>query len=231
MIAMPLIFTSGWTSGINCYAVVLMLGLLGRSGHASAVPATLERPDVLIAAAVLFCCQLLAGKVPYLDSIWDLIHTGIRPVVGGTIGVLMAQHARGSLALAAAAAVIGGGTSLVTHLVKAGIRLGINASPEPVSNILASLLEDVTVAGMVVFALLHPLLASALAAFLLLLGLVTVVLLIRRIRRSWRNRRARRAHRRAMPHGQTLPDRSGPRPAHRLQPARHQPARGPMALR
>jgi hypothetical protein len=211
MIAMPLIFTSGWTSGINCYAVVLMLGLLGRSGHASAVPATLERPDVLIAAAVLFCCQLLAGKVPYLDSIWDLIHTGIRPVVGGTIGVLMAQHARGSLALAAAAAVIGGGTSLVTHLVKAGIRLGINASPEPVSNILASLLEDVTVAGMVVFALLHPLLASALAAF--------------------RNRRARRAHRRAMPHGQTLPDRSGPRPAHRLQPARHQPARGPMALR
>lgn len=197
MSAIPLIFTSGWASGINCYAVVLLLGLLGRYGHASAVPATLERPDVLIVAAVLLSCQLVAGKIPYLDSVWDLVHTGIRPVVGGAIGVLMAQHAHGSLALAIAAAATGGSTSLVTHLVKSGIRLGVNTSPEPVTNIIVGLLEDVAVAGVVVFALLQPLLAAAIVAVLLLAGLLVMILLIRRIQRAWRNRRARRRYRQA----------------------------------
>jgi hypothetical protein len=170
--AIPLIFTSGWASGINCYAVVLMLGLLGRFGHEPAVPPTLERWDVLAVAAVLFACQFVAGKIPYVDSAWDLVQT-------------------------AAAAAVGGGASLVTHLAKTGIRLGVNASPEPVSNIIASVLEDLAVAGMVAFALLHPVPAAILAAVLLGLGLLATVLLARRIRRSWRNRRARRQQRRA----------------------------------
>lgn len=197
MSAIPLIFTSGWASGINCYAVVLMLGLLGRFGHEPAVPPTLERWDVLAVAAVLFACQFVAGKIPYVDSAWDLVHTAVRPVLGGAIGVLMAHHAHGHLVQAAAAAAVGGGASLVTHLAKTGIRLGVNASPEPVSNIIASVLEDLAVAGMVVFALLHPVPAAILAAVLLGLGLLATVLLARRIRRAWRNRRARRQQRSA----------------------------------
>jgi uncharacterized protein DUF4126 len=192
MSALPLIFTSGWASGINAYAVVLLMGLLGRFGHQAAVPPTLERTDVLVVAAVLFGGQFVAGKIPYVDSAWDLVHTAVRPVLGGAIGVLMAQHAHGSLARAITAAALGGGTSLASHLVKTGVRLGVNASPEPVSNIIASLLEDLTVSGMVVFALLHPVPAAVVAAVLLGLGVLAVVLLARRIRRAWRQRRDRR---------------------------------------
>ncbi|HXP20640.1 MAG TPA: DUF4126 domain-containing protein [Streptosporangiaceae bacterium] len=192
MTAIPLIFTSGWASGINSYAVVLMLGLLGRFGHMSAVPPTLERTDVLVVAGVLFACQFVAGKIPYVDSAWDLVHTAVRPVVGGAIGVLMAHHAHGSLPQAIGAAAVGGGAALVTHLVKTGVRMGVNTSPEPVSNIVASVLEDLTASGMVVFALLHPVLAALVAAVLLVLGMLVVVLLASRIRRFWRRRRERR---------------------------------------
>jgi hypothetical protein len=195
MSALPLIFTSGWASGINAYAVVLLMGLLGRFGHQAAVPPTLERTDVLVLAAVLFACQFVAGKIPYVDSAWDLVHTAVRPVLGGAIGVLMAHHAHGSLAQAVAAAALGGGTSLASHLVKTGVRLGVNASPEPVSNIIASVLEDLTVSGMVVFALLHPVPAAVVAAVLLGLGVLAVILLARRIRRAWRQRRDRRRER------------------------------------
>ena len=197
MTDLPLIFTSGWASGINSYAVVLVLGLLGRYGHQAGVPPTLERTDVLAVMAVLFCGQFVAGKVPYLDSAWDLAHTAIRPVIGGAIGLLMAHHAHGSLAQAVAATVVGGGTALVTHLAKTGVRMGINVSPEPVSNIIASLLEDVTVAALVSFALLHPVPAAIIAAVLLALGLALAVVLASRIRAGWRRRRERRQHRQA----------------------------------
>ena len=197
MTDLPLIFTSGWASGINSYAVVLVLGLLGRYGHQAGVPPTLERTDVLAVMAVLFCGQFVAGKVPYLDSAWDLTHTAIRPVIGGAIGLLMAHHSHGSLAQTVAATVVGGGTALVTHLAKTGVRMGINVSPEPVSNIIASLLEDVTVAAVVSFALLHPAPAAIIAAVLLVLGLVLAVVLASRIRVGWRRRRERRQQRQA----------------------------------
>ncbi len=205
MSAIPLIFTSGWASGINSYAVVLVLGLLGRFHHMTAVPPTLERTDVLVVAGALFLCQFVVGKIPYVDSVWDVVHTAVRPVMGGAIGVLMAHHAHSltqaiggaSMTQAVGGASIGGGTALVTHLVKTGVRLGINTSPEPVSNIIASVLEDLTVAGMVAFALLHPVLAAVIAATLLVLGLILVILLAKRIRRAWRRRRERRLQRQA----------------------------------
>ena len=194
MSAVPLIFTSGWASGINSYAVVLLMGLLGRYAHMGSVPPTLERTDVLVVAAVLFLGQFVVGKIPYVDSAWDAVHTVIRPVMGAAIAALMAGHAH-SLSQALAAS-IGGGTALVVHLIKSGIKLGVNASPEPFSNIVVSLIEDLVVAGIVVLALLHPLAAAIIAAVLLVLGLVLVIALARRIRRAWRNRRERRERRR-----------------------------------
>jgi hypothetical protein len=197
--AIPLIFTSGWASGINAYAVVLVLGLLGRYDHQAAVPPALERTDVLAVMAALFLAQFVVGKIPFADSAWDLVHTAIRPVMGGALGVLIAHHAHGSLARAVAAAALGGGTSLVTHLAKTGVRLGVNASPEPVSNIIASLAEDLAVAALASLALLHPVPAAIIAGTLLALGLAAVILLARRIRRAWRSRRERRRQRAGRP--------------------------------
>ena len=193
MTAIPLIFTSGWASGIDAYAVVLLMGLLGRYAHNGAVPPVLERTDVLIAAGVLFAIQFVADKIPYLDSASDIVHTVIRPVLGGAIGVLLAGHAH--TLPQALAAVIGGGTALATHLIKTGVRMGVNTSPEPFSNIIVSLTENVTVAGLVVFALLHPVPAAIIAAVLLVAGLVVLIFLASRIRKFWRYRRERKAGR------------------------------------
>ena len=193
--AIPLIFTSGWASGIDAYAVVLLMGLLGRYAQMGAVPPVLERADVLIAAGVLFCIQFIVDKIPYLDSASDIVHTVVRPAAGAAIGALLAGHAH-TLPQAAAAAV-GGGTALATHLIKSGVRMGVNTSPEPFSNVIVSLLENVTVAGLVAFALLHPVPAALIAAALLVFGLIAVIFLMSRIRRFWRNRRERRLARQA----------------------------------
>jgi len=203
MLPVPLLFASGWASGINAYAVVLLLGLYGRFGHVAAVPPALEHTGVLIAAGLGFGCQFLAGKIPYFDSVWDIVHTVIRPVIGGAIGALMAQHSHDPATTAVAAVALGGGTALASHGIKTGIRLGINVSPEPVSNILASLAEDLGVGGLISFAVFHSLAAAIIAAVLLVIGLVVVILLAARIRRAWRTRRDRRQQRR--PSGGALP--------------------------
>jgi hypothetical protein len=192
-----LIFTSGVASGVNCYAAVLVLGFLGRFGHVAAVPAILERPSVLAAAAVLYIGQFVVGKVPMLDSVWDVVHTAVRPVVGGAIGVVMAQQALASPAATFAGAALGGGTALASHVVKTGTRIGVNASPEPFSNIVASLLEDLGVVGLMSFAVFHPLAAAIIAAVALAVGVVLFALLASRIRRAWRRRREARLQRRA----------------------------------
>jgi len=197
VLPVPLIFTSGAASGVNCYAVVLLLGLIGRFGHVGAIPPVLEKPSVLIAAAVLYGGQFVAGKVPYLDSIWDIVHTAVRPVVGGAIGVVIAHHAHTKPADALIAAALGGGSALTSHVVKTGVRVGINASPEPVSNIIASLLEDLGVAGIVTFAVYHPVVAAVIAAVVLAFGILLFAFLFSRIRRAWRRRRENQAQRRS----------------------------------
>lgn len=192
MLPVSLIFTSGVASGVNSYAAVLVLGLLGRFGHVAAVPAVLERPSVLAAAAVLYIGQFVVGKVPALDSVWDVVHTPLRPVVGGAIGAVMAQQAHVSPAATIAGAALGGGSALVAHVAKTGTRLGVNVSPEPFSNIAASLLEDLGVAGLVAFAVFHPVAAAIIAAVALAAGITLVALLASRIRRAWRRRAGRR---------------------------------------
>jgi len=188
---LPLVFTSGWASGVNAYATVLLLGLLGRFAGVDAVPAGLERTDVLIAAGVLYAVEFVADKVPYVDSTWDTVHTAIRPTVGAVIGLLVAGDAD-SLETAVLSAT-GGVTALASHLVKSGLRLAVNTSPEPASNIGVSLAEDFSVAGVIALAVAAPWVAAGIAATLLLAGVTLVVLLASRIRRSRRRRRDRRA--------------------------------------
>jgi len=186
---LPWIFSSGWASGINGYAVVVVLGVLGRLG-ADDVPSALERTDVLLAAFVMWCIDAVADKIPYIDSTWDTIHTAIRPTIGAIVAALIAGD-QGTLG-EATAAVVGGGTALASHLVKAGIRLGVNTSPEPASNIVVSTGEDLTVAGVVALSVLNPVAAAIIAGLLLALGITTIALLIGRIRAFRRRRRERR---------------------------------------
>ncbi|GCD46467.1 membrane protein [Streptomyces paromomycinus] len=190
---LPLVFTSGWASGINAYAVVLLLGVLGATGAADEVPAALQRTDVLIVAGVLFLIEAVADKIPYVDSVWDAVHTVVRPVSGGVVAALLAGH-DGSLPELAAGAV-GGTSALVSHLVKAGTRMAVNTSPEPASNFVLSTLEDLGVAGIVVFAVFHPVAAAIVAGVLLVGGIVLVAFLWSRVRRFLRRRRQRREER------------------------------------
>lgn len=187
----PWVFTTGWASGVNAYAVVLVLGLLGRFGGIDAVPAALQRTDILAAAAVLYVLEFVVDKVPWLDSTWDAVHTAVRPTLGAAIALLLAGEADSAdQALAAAA---GGLTALASHAVKAGLRAAVNTSPEPASNVAVSVAEDVTVAGLLGLAIAAPWVAAAVAALLLVLGVVLVVFMASRIRRFRHRRRERGA--------------------------------------
>ncbi|MGW7265525.1 DUF4126 domain-containing protein [Streptomyces sp. NPDC054842] len=193
MSVLPLVFTSGWASGINAYAVVLLLGVFGATGLTDEVPESLQRPEVLITAGVLFLCEAVADKIPYVDTVWDSVHTVIRPVSGAVVGALLAGQS-GSLPDLAAGA-LGGSTALASHAVKAGTRMAINSSPEPFSNIVVSTAEDLGVAGILTFAMFHPRAAAVVAGALLLSGLLMLWFLVSRIRRFLRRRAQRREER------------------------------------
>jgi hypothetical protein len=186
---LALAFSNGWASGINAYLVVLVLGISDRVNDFEDIPDVLGRWDVLTVAAVLFTIEFVADKIPYIDSTWDAISTAIRPTVGAVIGVLLAGDA--TTLEQAVLGVVGGGTALASHLVKASSRLAINSSPEPVSNVVASLGEDFAVLGVVWFAIEHPRAAAAIAGVLLAVGLVVVYLLARFIARGWRRWKGR----------------------------------------
>ncbi|MDN4173013.1 DUF4126 domain-containing protein [Nocardioides sp. SOB77] len=184
MESLALAFSSGWASGVNAYLVVLVLGVADRLGALAQVPDVLGRWDVLAVAALLYAMEFVADKVPYVDSAWDAVSTAIRPTVGAVVGVLLAGDAR--TLDQAVLGTVGGGTALLSHLTKAGGRLAINTSPEPVSNVLASVTEDVAVLAVVWFAIEHPRAAAAVAAVLLAGGLVLLYLVARLVRRGWR---------------------------------------------
>ncbi|MER5909438.1 DUF4126 domain-containing protein [Streptomyces sp. NPDC001982] len=193
MSVLPLVFTSGWASGINAYAVVLLLGVFGATGVSDDIPETLQRPEVLAIAGALFLCEAVADKIPYVDSAWDSVHTVVRPAAGAWVGALLAGQS-GSLS-DVAAGLLGGSTALASHTVKAGTRMAINTSPEPFSNMIVSMAEDLGVGGIVTFAMFHPEAAAIIAAVLLFAGLVVLFFLISRIRRFLRRRAQRREER------------------------------------
>jgi hypothetical protein len=184
------VLTSGWASGINVYATILVTGLLGRYGGVEGVPDVLERNEILLPAAALFAVEFVADKIPYVDNVWDAVHTAIRPTLAAVLGALLAGEANDLGE--AVAAVLGGTTALASHAAKASLRLAVNASPEPVSNIVLSLAEDSVVVAVLLLAVDHPWWALA-AALVLLVGAASLGLfLIRRIRQFGQRLRGRR---------------------------------------
>jgi hypothetical protein len=186
---LPLVVSSGWAGGVNAYLLVLVLGLADRVAGLSQIPDVLGRTDVLVVAGVLYAVEFVADKIPYLDSSWDAVSTAIRPTVAAVVAVLLAGDA--STLEQALYAVLGGGTALASHSVKAGLRLAINTSPEPVTNVGASLGEDVSVLGVVLLALSYPWIALAVVLVLLACGVTLLVFALRRVRRGWRRWRRR----------------------------------------
>jgi hypothetical protein len=190
--SLPLVFSSGWASGVNAYLVVLVLGIADRVGGFAEIPDSLGRWDVLAVAFFLYSMEFVADKIPYIDSSWDVLSTLIRPTAGAIIGVLLAGDA--TTLDQAVLGTVGGGTALLSHLVKAGSRLAINSSPEPVTNIVASVTEDFVVLALVWFAIEHPRAAAAIAGVLLAVGLVVLHLVAKLVRRGWRRFQANRGH-------------------------------------
>jgi hypothetical protein len=192
-----LIAGSGWASGVNLYAVIALLGVFGRSGYGDQVPEVLTRPEVIGVAAVLYAVEFLADKVPYLDNLWDALHTVVRPIGAAVLGVLLAGDAE--TLQQAVAGVASGGLALASHSAKATARAAINTSPEPASNIVVSLLEDGLVAAVVWLAVEHPWVAAAAVVLLLVLGMVIVVTAWRAIGRLRTRLRERREARHRAP--------------------------------
>ena len=186
------LFSTGWASGVNAYATVALLSIAGRAGVGE-VPAGIESDPVLIGSVAMFAVEFVTDKIPWLDSVWDSIHTFIRPAIAVVLGFQFGGESGVSGIEEALGAGGSGATALASHAVKAGVRLGINTSPEPATNIFASLTEDGLVAVVVLFSINNPELAAAIAAVLLIAGITLIVFLWKRVRAALARRRERKA--------------------------------------
>jgi hypothetical protein len=168
-----------WASGINLYATILVLGYMGMTGNIDLPPdlEILTDPMVMVAAGLMYAIEFFADKVPGVDTGWDTLHTFIRIPAGA----VLAAGAVGEVGTGAqlAAGLVGGTLATGSHATKAGSRVLINTSPEPVSNWFASVGEDVAVILGLWTALNNPVL------FLVLLG-VFILLMIWLLPRIWR---------------------------------------------
>jgi hypothetical protein len=147
---------ASWASGINLYAAILVMGLLGITGNI-ALPENLQilmNPLVIGAAGVMYVIEFFADKIPAVDTSWDAIHTFVRIPAGA----MLAAGAVGDVspAVAITAGILGGGLAAGTHAAKSGSRVLINTSPEPFTNWTASVVEDIAVIGGIWTALHYP---------------------------------------------------------------------------
>jgi len=165
-----------FVAGINLYATVLSVGLGIRFGLITlpldlAGLSILAHPYVLTIAAIIYVAEFFADKIPWVDTVWDSVHTFIRPLGAAILGIA----AIGNLhpAMEVATFLLCGGVALSTHSTKAGTRLAANHSPEPFSNIGLSILEDLIAIGGTWVALTHPLLMIGIVlTFLIIFALV-----------------------------------------------------------
>ena len=168
-----------WASGINLYAAILMLGYLGTTGSLDLPPdlQILGNPMVMLAAGLMYCIEFFTDKVPGVDTGWDAISTFIRIPAGA----VLAAGAVGDVGTAAqlAAGIAGGTLTAGSHATKAGTRVLINTSPEPITNWFTSVGEDVAVIAGLWTALYHP------ALFIVLLVLF-ILLMIWLLPKLWR---------------------------------------------
>jgi hypothetical protein len=176
-----------FAAGINLYATVAILGLASRYGWVALPPQyqVFDNNWIIGTAIALYVIEFFADKIPWVDSAWDAVHTVIRPLGGALIAVATLGHA--SPATETLIGLLGGALAAGTHFGKAGTRVIANASPEPFSNWILSLLEDAFVVGLGFLALKYP----VAAAIVVVIGVVMLVAFASWIVRALRSRFAR----------------------------------------
>lgn len=207
--ALSLAMGTAWTSGINLYATVAALGIANRLElvHLPQNLEVLSHPGVIAIACIMYLIEFFADKVPYLDTGWDALHTFIRVPAGA----ILAARSLGDMnpALELMALLAGGSIAFVAHGAKATTRLAINASPEPFSNWVASVTEDVTVFGSIWLMFNHPIVMMV----LVLVFLALVVWLVPKIYRLAKGGfQALRNKMRGIKPDQPAPNGSSPQP-------------------
>jgi uncharacterized protein DUF4126 len=180
-----------YASGISPYATVAIAGIATRIGWIDSLPGALgavSNPFVIALASILAAIEFLATLIPGVASVWETIHTAIRPPAAAALAVLTAWH--GDPALVVAAALLGGGLGFATHATKLGLRYAIDTSPEPVTNGVANIAELGAVASIAYAVWHHPYLTLTVAITVLVLLMLLVRSLWRTARRALRGLRA-----------------------------------------
>jgi hypothetical protein len=184
--ALGLIVPLAFASGVNLYATVGVLGLCSHYGLVT-LPDQLrvfDNPVIITAALGMYLVEFIADKIPWVDSLWDAVHTVVRPLGGALIAVTALGDA--SPTANVLVALLGGSIAMTTHLTKAGTRAAANTSPEPFSNWLLSLGEDVLAVGISYGALQHPMIALGVAIVLLVAIVFFASMIVRFVRRRFR---------------------------------------------
>ncbi len=177
---------SAWTSGINLYATVTVLGLLQKFG-ATKLPGGLDVLDnwwIIGIAGGLYLIEFFADKIPYVDSIWDVVHTFIRVPAGAIVAYAATDQMDPSIYIPAA--LIGGGLALGSHGTKAALRMGANLSPEPVSNWSLSVVEDIIAFGGTLLAVFAPFIIAAILFVFVVIFFWFLPKVVRRFLRMFR---------------------------------------------
>jgi hypothetical protein len=179
-----------FASGLNIYATVAVLGLCEHFHVVDLPPQfrAFDHPVIIGVALAMYLVEFVADKIPWFDSVWDAVHTVVRPIGGALVAVNAMGHA--SPVMTGLAALLGGSIAMTTHVTKAGTRAAVNTSPEPLSNWVLSLSEDAVAIGLSYFALQHPY-AAAVVAIVLLVAMITLASYIVR----WVRRRVARLRR------------------------------------
>ncbi len=176
----------GWASGLRLYLVVFVTGLLGWMNWLELPPGlqVLEHPALLGASGFMLFVEFFADKIPYVDSLWDVVNSVVRIPAGAAL----AAGALGtdSATMALVAALMGGTLAATSQAAKTSTRAAVNASPEPFSNVGASLLEDGLAVGAIWLATQHPLVFAVLLVFMVLLMWVVTWMLFKFLRAAWR---------------------------------------------
>jgi hypothetical protein len=186
--ALSILSAISFASGLNVYATVLALGLLDRF-DALELPPTLSivsSTPVLIVAAIMYAVEFVADKIPYIDSVWDSVHTIIRPLAGAILAYSTVGDVSPEYQLLAALA--GGSLALTAHAAKASTRAAVNVSPEPLSNWLLSLAEDGIAFSLVWVSTAYPLVALGIVVVLVVIAVAVIVAFSRLVRRVWPRR-------------------------------------------
>jgi hypothetical protein len=176
----------GWASGFRLYAAVFLTGLAGWMGWVD-LPAglqILEHPAVLVASGFMLFAEFFADKIPFLDSMWDAVHTMIRIPAGAALaaGALGAD----GQAMTWIAALLGGGLAATSHATKMTTRAAVNTSPEPFSNVAVSLAEDGFVVFMLWLSATHPVAFGVLLVVSIVLSVILLVVLVKFLRKVLR---------------------------------------------